>query len=178
MYPTSEVPDAVTACMLDSQLTYPFVSITSASKTERLVSRQAPKSESVYASVLSPHPCLTCRIPHSFLWSRYYVPFFTDLLCTSPEFSQNLAKVCTTQAVFVRVTVTIHIAPTASRYEMFTYFPSPLGFTAYPLSRGLAPPCSGCRHPCPSIQTFFQVAMSSTYATTTISISSYLAKHA
>ena len=39
----SEVPDDVTSCILECQLTALFTSITTASDTERLESRQAPK---------------------------------------------------------------------------------------------------------------------------------------
>ena len=81
-YSASEVPYAVTAYTLEYQLTAPFASITTLPDPERLVSRQAPKSESLYASMLSSQPCPPYVIPYSFVWrniacasaSLFYAP--------------------------------------------------------------------------------------------------------
>ncbi|CAN0353801.1 unnamed protein product, partial [Ascophyllum nodosum] len=61
------------------QLIAPFASINTAPETDRFVFRQAPKSESVYASVQSPQPCPPYAIPHSSVLRRYWKPKHIDV---------------------------------------------------------------------------------------------------
>ena len=127
------VPDAVTSCILESQLTAPFASITTAPDVERLVSRKAKtNSESVDASMLCPQPC-SPYVSHTHSCGA-------GIVYPSTSFTEPGQK-RTTHAMTGRVTVPVHMStPTASRYWKFIIYSSYFEACGSSALTGLASP--------------------------------------